>query len=239
MLDREVISRRNLPHWYVPGAAHFVTYRLFGTIPTGLLRRWRDDRNKSNSATLRLGETSVQRLARAHKQFFAKYDSFLDAATTGAQFLSDDRVAAMVRENLYHHHGTMYHLIAYCIMSNHVHVLLQPIGTLPPLLEEEDEIPSDDVADSRGTLTAIMHSLKSYAAHGANRILEKRGAFWQRESYDHWVRDDDELERIVNYIARNPVTAGLCAEPRQWRYSSAYDRYELDSSESAVLWWPS
>ena len=83
-----------------------------------------------------------------------------------------------------------------------------------------------------------MHSLKSYTAHRANQLLQRTGAFWQRESYDHWVRDDDELERIVSYIARNPVTAGLCAEPHLWRYSSAFDRYQQDQSQSAVLWWP-
>ena len=138
---------------------------------------------------------------------------------------------------MYHHHGVKYHLIAYCIMSNHVHVLLQPISPSPAVLRDH-EVVSDEIHDSRGTLTSIMHSLKSYTAHRVNKLLERTGAFWQRESYDHWVRDDDELERIVSYIARNPVTAGLCAEPHLWRYCSAFDRYERDQSKSAVLWWP-
>lgn len=237
MHDREVISRRNLPHWYVPGSAHFVTYRLYGTIPAGLLRRCRNERAKAKLATLRPGETNAQRSAQAHKQFFVNYDKYLDAAATEAKFLSDERVAAIVRENLYHHHGVKYHLIAYCVMSNHVHALLLPICPSPAVLGKE-EVVSDEVPDSRGTLTSIMHSLKSYAAHRANKLLERTGAFWQRESYDHWVRDDDELERIVNYIARNPVIAGLCAEPHQWKYNSAFDRYQQDQSTSAVLWWP-
>src|SRR5947209_3381949 len=38
-MTREVITRRNLPHWYVPGAAHFVTFRLAGTLPRDVVER--------------------------------------------------------------------------------------------------------------------------------------------------------------------------------------------------------
>jgi putative transposase len=73
-----------------------------------------------------------------------------------------------------------------------------------------------------------MHSLKSYTAHQANRILRRSGRFWLGESYDHWVRDDDELERIVNYIAANPVRARLVEEPHRWFFCSAHDRFLQD-----------
>ena len=69
--------------------------------------------------------------------------------------------------------------------------------------------------DSKSPLTSIMHSLKSYTANKANRIIGRRGRFWQHESYDHWVRDLEELERIINYICRNPVEAGLCRLPHE------------------------
>jgi 2'-5' RNA ligase len=32
-ISGEVVTRRNLPHWYVPNAFHFITFRLAGTIP--------------------------------------------------------------------------------------------------------------------------------------------------------------------------------------------------------------
>jgi putative transposase len=90
----------------------------------------------------------------------------------------------------------------YCIMPNHVHVLLQP-------LTSETQRPTDEThedgerEDSKSVLGVIMHSLKSYTAHEANKILRREGQFWQHESYDHWIRDDDELERVVNYIMAN------------------------------------
>jgi len=43
----------------------------------------------------------------------------------------------------------------------------------------------------------------------ANLLLGRTGAFWQHESYDHWVRNEREFNRIVAYIEENPVSAGL------------------------------
>jgi putative DNA methylase len=80
-----------------------------------------------------------------------------------------------------------------------------------------------------------MHSLKSYTAHEANRLLSRTGSFWQDESYDHWVRDEDELGRIIDYIALNPVSAKLVAKPYEWFWSSAHDRYLTDGSECGWL----
>ena len=54
-----------------------------------------------------------------------------------------------------------------------------------------------------------MHSLKSFTGNECNRLLGRGSAFWQDESYDHWVRDDDELHRIIDYVESNPVKAGL------------------------------
>jgi len=82
-----------------------------------------------------------------------------------------------------------------------------------------------------------MHSLKSYTAHEANSILNRTGAFWQTESYDHWVRDDEELERIVSYIRDNPVKAGLVKRPEDWFWCSCQDRFLLDGDTGGWLEW--
>ena len=96
-----------------------------------------------------------------------------------------------------------YKLRAYGILSNHVHALLLP-----------------KVSQAR-----LLQSLKGSTAREANRVLGRTGErFWQAESYDHWVRDDHELERIVAYIENNPVKAGLAARPEEYRWSSAAER---------------
>ncbi len=72
-----------------------------------------------------------------------------------------------------------------------------------------------------------MHSLKLHIAIECNRILGRRGKFWQEESYDHCVRDDAELERTINYVEQNLVKAGLVAHAEQWQFSSAFDRRQF------------
>ena len=86
-------------------------------------------------------------------------------------------------------------------MANHVHVLVYPQAPLP----------------------RITKAVKNYSARQANVILGRTGQpFWQDESYDRWVRGPSELEKIVRYIERNPVSAGLVDSVEQWRWSSAY-----------------
>ncbi|MEX1097888.1 MAG: hypothetical protein WED34_17720 [Planctomycetales bacterium] len=69
-----------------------------------------------------------------------------------------------------------------------------------------------------------MQSVKGYTARGCNKLLGLSGAFWQDESYDHVVRDQEELFRIIDYIENNPVKAGLVARREDWKFSSACDR---------------
>ena len=70
-----------------------------------------------------------------------------------------------------------------------------------------------------GTYIAkIMHSLKRYTAAKANKILGRKGAFWQHESYDHVIRSQEEFDKIINYIQQNPVKAGLVKNWREWKW---------------------
>jgi REP element-mobilizing transposase RayT len=64
-----------------------------------------------------------------------------------------------------------------------------------------------------------MQSLKGYTAREANKVLGRRGQFWDPESYDHEVRNGGEFRRIREYILNNPVKAGLVQDWRDWRWS--------------------
>ena len=69
----------------------------------------------------------------------------------------------------------------------------------------------------------ILKSWKQFTSRRAKKILHLgEEPFWQPESYDHWIRNDEERARIARYIRNNPVTAGLCARPEDWKWSSAY-----------------
>lgn len=239
----EIVTRGNLPHWYVPRAAHFVTYRLAGTLPADVLESLAARKNQLLARPRPDGMTAAQRRGQVHKQLFAEYDRYLDD-NRSVDWLGPPAVATMIRRNLYHHNGAKYHLLAYCIMPNHVHVLLQPVEAADEagfVNEKDDEAgrfvyePCGEQADRRSPLTSIMHSLKSYTAHEGNRLLGRTGIFWQHESYDHWVRNDEELERVVEYINANPVKAGLVTRPHDWPFGSAHDRLLFDGATSGFL----
>ena len=108
--------------------------------------------------------------------------------------MGDARIAELVAGSLHHRDGQVYRLAAFCIMPNHLHLVIVP-------LPKEDGV--------LHSLPAIMHSLKRYTARQANLLLGREGAFWQDESYDHVVRSEAEARRIIEYVLNNPVKAGL------------------------------
>ncbi|MEI8059975.1 MAG: hypothetical protein WCG67_07450, partial [Ferruginibacter sp.] len=67
-------------------------------------------------------------------------------------------------------------------------------------------------------LYKLMQSHKSFTAKKCNLILQRTGAFWEPESYDHIVRPG-EFDKIVNYILANPVKAGLVKKWEDWQWS--------------------
>jgi putative DNA methylase len=71
-------------------------------------------------------------------------------------------------------------------------------------------------------LSDILHSLKSFTAHEANNLLSRNGQFWIEDYFDRYIRNQEHFEKTVNYIENNPVKAGLCLEPGDWPYSSAW-----------------
>jgi len=119
-------------------------------------------------------------------------------------WLKQEPIAQLVADSLQHRDGTVYELLGFCIMPNHMHVVFRP------LRDADDRYPS---------VTAIMQSLKGYTAYEANRLLNRRAQFWQRESYDHWVRDEKELLRIISYVISNPVKAGLTEHWQDWPWT--------------------
>ncbi len=254
MSHREIITKGDLPHWYMPGAAHFVTYRLADTIPVEVLKRLRAEREACLGQVMKptLAASATAAKAQVHKQFFAAYDRYLDQASS-VRWLENPAVAEIIIGNLYHHHQVKYQLLEYSVMPNHVHVLFVPIiadaGSISHVADaasvriqtQESNEPdldyfSDDITDTHSPLSQIMHSLKSYTANEANKVLNRDGRFWQRESYDHWVRDDAELVRIAEYIANNAVSAKLAENAWDWPYGSAHDRKHPRDKRLAEWW---
>jgi REP element-mobilizing transposase RayT len=130
-------------------------------------------------------------------------DRYLDTTSFGPMYLRQPAIAQVVVTSLLRGVDEgHYELGAYAVMPNHVHALLLP--KIPP--------------------SELMRALKGVTAREANRILGRTGqSFCQGESYDHWVRNQTEWDRIKRYIEENPVKAGLAVRAEEYPWSSARD----------------
>ena len=134
---------------------------------------------------------------------FAAMDRELGKAASGPRWLQDERVAGRVVAALYYGASQLdlFDLRAWGLMINHVHILVHP----------------------KAPISRTTRSIKNFSAREANAILGRTGQpFWQDESYDHWARGPQEVDRIVRYIEENRVAAGLVSRVEEWRWSSAY-----------------
>jgi len=132
-------------------------------------------------------------------------------------------------------------------MPNHLHIVFKPLPTTfvePSVILVEDArgnvgyLKLDDDGQRQFvkleyfSLARIMHRLKRRSAREGNKILSRTGEFWEHESYDHWIRDDEERRRTIAYVSKNPVAAGLVKNWSDWRWT--YVR-ELNGGQASLL----
>jgi REP element-mobilizing transposase RayT len=200
-----------LPHFYPPDSAYFVTPRLAGSLPRFRIDEIQEQRELLRAQKQRISTRAPE--AGGVDGDLRRLDRILEGADPNCRWLSDPRIADLVAAAIRFRDGKEYDLVAYTIMPNHVHLvfgigasdLLEPVGQINNL--------------SNKPVSKIMQSLKRYTGREANRILGRRGAFWQDESYDHVIRNSEELERIILYVLYNPVKAGFVKNWRDWKWS--------------------
>jgi len=119
----------------------------------------------------------------------------------GEGLLARPEIGAIVQSAVLYFDADRYRVHAWCVMPNHAHVLSTPLGGV--------------------SLSAMVHSWKSFTAHAINATLHRRGTLWFEEYFDRLIRDDDHFWTVKAYIEENPVKAGLCLSPMDWPFSSA------------------
>lgn len=133
--------------------------------------------------------------------FRRRVEYYLDQ-NYGQDWLRIEAIANIIQQTLLKWDGEKYRLISWVIMPNHGHILLSPLEGI--------------------SLSDIMHSIKSFTAHAANDILDRKGQFWAKEYFDRYIRDQRHFASTIKYIETNPVKARLCKLPEEWPYGSAY-----------------
>jgi REP element-mobilizing transposase RayT len=170
-----------------------------------------DDNFTTQFVTYRLADSLPQKLIAKYRsqlqlgeiediEYYRRIELALDKGS-GENFLGLFEVASAVEENLLRFDGSRYHLHHWVIMPNHVHLML--------------------TACDGHNLASIVHSLKSFTANRANRILKRKGSFWAVEYFDRYIRNAAHYGNAVSYIHRNPVKAGLCDAAEDWHFGCA------------------
>jgi REP element-mobilizing transposase RayT len=187
----------HLPHWTKSGSIYAVNFRLADSLPPAVLEQWKQERlaivqiAKDQRRSLSLEE--MNRLEHLHSE---RIEAYLDAGH-GECVLRKPEVAQIVAGALKRFDGKWYDLLAWCIMPNHVHVVVRPL--------------------TGGELSKILQSWKGSSAREINRLLGKTGSLWMTESYDHLIRDEEDLVHAVDYAWSNPDYANLTNWTWRWK----------------------
>ena len=196
------IYRRSLPHWRQYGCTYFVTFRTGDSLPASVVRNINDEQRSwlcGRGIVFETGEEICDVLSRLpHEDLHHFHISFCRAVNRhldechGRCLLSDIKFSKMVMSALLHFDGKRVWIGDAVIMPNHVHVLMCPIGD--------------------NELEDILCSIKSFSARQINSVTGESGTnFWQRDTYDHIVRNRIELNAYIKYIDGNPDKANISA----------------------------
>jgi len=194
----EIRKRSRLPHWHAENAIYFITWCLADALPAKVLLRLRAERDEEYDRILRLrGSVTIPEKRIMAAALTDACERFLDEHS-GECLLRDQRAAKIVADSLLHFNDVRYRLFAWCVMPNHVHVVLS-------------HLPGFDTS-------GILHSLKGFTSKEINKLIGRGGTLWQAESYDRCVRDSEELQRTIDYVLGNPIAAGL----QNWPFVASY-----------------
>jgi REP element-mobilizing transposase RayT len=173
--------RGYLPHFDADAVVQTVTFRLADSLPREMYEA--------------LLNTVCDRQERRER-----IEAMIDNGR-GTCLLAEPANAPVVQNAIRHFDGSRYRLIAWVVMPNHVHVMME------------------QTAGHR--LGDIVHSWKRFSARRINKFRKVKGAIWASDYFDRFVRDSDHYERAIAYIENNPVKAGLVGSPERWPYSSS------------------
>lgn len=208
--------RRKLPHWHPEGQMFFITFRLANSLPVHIIQELEAEREREQQAirTKFSGTQQKDALYKLEKKHFGRFDAWLDRCMEESpRWLGDENIARIVADEIHALDSERYRLIAYCLMSNHGHLVVDTAG--------HKIEPNHTGVTAPYPLADTLKRFKGRTARFCNLALGRSGSFWHHESYDHVIRDQKEYERIIWYTLNNPVKAGLVKKWNDWKFTFA------------------
>jgi putative DNA methylase len=124
--------------------------------------------------------------------------------STRREFVLPDEAKTLIFDHILFENARTVHLHAFVVMPDHVHMLFTPL-----LNEEGEPYP----------LSEIMNGIKGASSHSVNKLLKRKGALWEPESFDRITRSDGDFGFRLLYIVQNPIAAGLAKGPDDYRWA--------------------
>jgi len=223
-MEKKEHYRHILPHFQQPGQAYFITWNLKNAVPKKALKRYSEKLEilksqlrafshapgaaDSNPLIFRKRdlETAPQELRKQYytlrRKYIKAYNDLLDADKNPELNLSKPENTNAIKETLQYWTDKKLENYAFCIMPNHVHWVFR--------LLERDE------SGNPCYLQDILYSVKRFSANQINKLENRKGTLWQKESFDTTIRDEKHLFNAIEYTLNNPVNAGLIHERKNW-----------------------
>ena len=175
----DISNSRDIPHWHQSGVMQFVTFRLNDSIPKSKLNQFKETKEEWFKRNPR--PWTFEQIIE-YEDLIDNLDKWLNSGH-GSCILKYDEVQRIVEDSLTFFDGVRYELHDYIIMPNHVHMLIIP--------------------EINYSISEILHSIKSFSAHQINKILNRKGKLWQKESFDRMIRSHSDFFDKKEYIKHN------------------------------------
>lgn len=203
--------RHNLPHFQQPGQRYFVTWILKDAIPAKAFPNYKlkmqhlknqIELHKQKKTQKNLVEQLQKEYYTVRKKYIKAFDDLLAVSKNSTVDLSHPGNTKIIADSLHFWDSSKIKNIAYSIMPNHVHWVLELF------YKDEDGNPV--------YLQDLMQSVKRHSASQINAREGRTGSLWQRENFDTTIRDEKHLYNAVEYTLNNPVGAGLVKNRDEW-----------------------
>lgn len=155
-----------------------------------------------------------------------KLEDYLDRGVGECHF-RDERIAKIAEDALLYFHNDRYELLAWSVMPNHVHVLvdvrMMPLYKIVQNWKVHIENRARKTSNPERRAPSRLDGKPTSNEPGRCPALRLK---WQREYWDTFMRDEKQERKAVRYLENNPVKAKLCRTPTEWAFSSARFRDE-------------
>ena len=197
-------ERGYLPHCDYPGLLQLVTFRLADSLPASRRGEWEHLLKIEN---LRERRTELER--------------YLDRGI-GECHLRDPRIAELCESALRFFHNERYELRAWCVMPNHLHVLVQvwdwPLSKMVQSWKVKVAREATKLLASERRAPARPEPASVTGMPSRSSALH---SFWQREYWDTVIDGEEQGRKAIRCIENNPVNSKLCRSAEDWPFCSA------------------